>query len=146
MSYWKMTSHHNHCRLHAKPFNLLPRPYKRLMKTTPLHIAILLALFSSVCVRGTDYFVDLNNSNPQPPFSNWNTAATNIQDAIDASLDGDGIWVTTGVYQTGCKVMAGNLTNRVALNKAVTVQSVNGPFATTIAGGGATNGNAAVRC
>ena len=91
-------------------------------------------------------YVDLNSTNPVSPYADWDSAAINIQDAIDASNDGDQIWVTNGIYQTGGRVMAGNLTNRVALNKAVTVQSVNGPWATIIQGTGATNGMAAVRC
>ena len=91
-------------------------------------------------------YVDLNSTNPVSPYAGWDTAAINIQDAIDASSDGDQIWVTNGIYQMGGRVMAGDLTNRVALNKAVTVQSVNGPWATIIQGAGATNGTKAVRC
>jgi hypothetical protein len=91
-------------------------------------------------------YVDLNSTNPVSPYADWSTAATNIQDAIDASSDGDQIWVTNGIYQTGGRVMAGDLTNRVALNKAVTVQSANGPWVTVIQGTGATNGTKAVRC
>jgi hypothetical protein len=106
----------------------------------------ILALLSATVTQAGTLYVDLNSVNPTSPYSDWSTAATNIQDAIDASVAGDQIWVTNGVYQTGGKVMAGNLTNRVALDKAVTVQSVNGPFVTTIVGIGATNGAIGVRC
>lgn len=115
------------------------------MKHRLIRLAAVFALFSGLLARGNTLYVDLNSINPTPPYSDWSTAATNIQDAIDASSDGDQIWVTNGVYQTGGKVM-GNLTNRVALTKAITVGSVNGPFVTAITGSTATNGPNAVRC
>jgi hypothetical protein len=106
----------------------------------------LFGLFSAISLPASTLYVDLNGTNATPPFSDWSTAATNIQDAIDAASDGDQIWVTNGVYQNGGRVMAGNLTNRVALTKAVTVQSVNGPIATVITGIGAITSTNAVRC
>ena len=116
------------------------------MKSNPICLGAVGLTFFILHASSATFYVDLNSTNPLSPYADWSTAATNIQDAIDASSDGDQIWVTNGIYQTGGRVMAGDLTNRVALNKAVTVQSVNGPWVTIIQGAGATNGTKAVRC
>jgi hypothetical protein len=79
-------------------------------------------------------YVRTNNPASQTPFLDWSTAATNIQDAIDAAVTGDLIIVSNGTYNVGGRAMFGAMTNRVVIDKAVTVQSVNGPAATTIAG------------
>ncbi|HTY86020.1 MAG TPA: thrombospondin type 3 repeat-containing protein [Candidatus Acidoferrum sp.] len=96
-----------------------------------------------------NHYVDLNSSNPVPPYSSWVTAATNIQDAIDAPDVGPFVvYVTNGIYQTG--ITTNNGLNRVTLrNSAVLVQSINGPAVTSIKGyqaPGTTNGASAVRC
>ena len=63
--------------------------------------------------------VDAAGGNPVPPYTTWETAATNIQDAIDVAAAADVILVTNGIYASGGKAMEGGLTNRVALYKAL---------------------------
>jgi hypothetical protein len=113
---------------------------------------LLLGLFLS-CVRvdsATLRYVNAGNLTPTPPFTNWATAASAIQDAVDAAGIDDQILVTNGLYASGGRIAgAGLLTNRVALDKRVTLRSVNGPALTIIQGWqvpGTTNGDAAVRC
>jgi hypothetical protein len=82
---------------------------------------------------------------PVAPYTNWTSAAKNIQDAVDAAAPGDTILVTNGVYAAGGRAFGSSLTNRVTINKPLVVQSVNGPSVTVIQGN-RTIGNAAVRC
>lgn len=91
------------------------------------------------------HYVNLANPIPASPFTSWITAAANIQDAIDAASAGDSIVVSDGTYNTGGRVVYGSLTNRVVINKAVTVQSLNGPGVTVIQGK-RTPVNSAMRC
>lgn len=115
------------------------------MKNTLLSLIAAWPLLSLPAPAAT-YYVNSSNPAPQTPYGDWGTAATNIQDALNLAGDHDTVLVTNGVYAFGGAVVAGDLLNRVALTNAVTVQSVNGPWVTTIQGAGATNGTAAVRC
>lgn len=112
-----------------------------------------LALSSVVLLMGlapragfaTEHFVDINSPGPSAPYTNWATAATNIQDAVDASAPGDVVWVTNGTYSMGGRTAPQSLQmTAVVIDRAITVQSVNGPWATYIAGQRATAGP--VRC
>jgi parallel beta-helix repeat protein len=123
------------------------------MKRTPISSLKLAVGATSLCaqlVSASVRYVDLNSTNATPPFTNWQTAAVTIQAAVDAAEPGDQISVTNGVYATGGRVVSPYLlTNRVVVNKAVLVQSVNGPGVTVIQGYRVPTllyGNIAVRC
>lgn len=80
-------------------------------------------------------YVSIANPSPVAPFTNWTTAATRIQDAVDAANAGDCIVVSNGVYTTGGRILFGAMNNRVVLTNAVTLTSVSGPQFTSIVGG-----------
>ena len=84
--------------------------------------------------EAAERYVDRSNLLPESPFLSWAAAATNIQDAVDAADPGDTIWVTNGFYDGGYGLVNVDSTTRVAVTKALTLRSVNGPAVTTISG------------
>src|SRR5262245_26685107 len=115
-------------------------------RVIPLTV-FLLGFIAGLVVRswGSIIYVDLNSTNPTPPYGGWSTAATNIQDAVDLASNGDTVLVTNGVYSTGGHRWFDSGTNRLTLTNTVVVESVNGPEFTSIVGfyGAGTN---AARC
>ena len=111
-------------------------------------LALVLVLGFALTATAATRYVNQSNSTPAFPYTNWATAATRIQDAVNAAAAGEEVVVTNGVHSTGATAVYG-MSNRVAVTKAVTVRSVNGPLVTQIVGyqvPGSTNGSAAVRC
>src|SRR6266849_3781489 len=102
---------------------------RRRPKTLSAFLYPLLVLRVSAAV----IYVDANSPQPTAPYTNWETAARVIQDAVDVALAGDQVLVTNGVYGLGGRPLGG-ATNRVAVNRAITIHSVNGPTVTSIEG------------
>src|SRR5580693_844560 len=105
------------------------------MKPFRIFLGTICLLLCSFGTRAAVFYVDINSTNPTPPYADWSTAATDIQSAVDASSDGDQIIVTNGVYTTGSRLTSDGATNRVVVTNAVTVESVNGSTVTFIDGG-----------
>jgi hypothetical protein len=131
------------------------------MKTAP-HLIIAAFALAAFNLSAATLYVSLESRNPVVPYATWATAATNIQDAVDAARDGDTVLVTNGVYAVGSRDMFAMNTNsvppriesvglsRVVVTNSIRLESVNGPLAAIIDGGttgdGEGNPTNGVRC
>ncbi len=92
-----------------------------------LRLTVITLLLAASSLPAATLYVSLESTNPTPPYTNWVTAATNIQDAVDAATSGDTVVVTNGSYLGG-----------VVVTNPLMLLSVNGPQFTVIYGGGGT--------
>lgn len=96
------------------------------------------------------HYVSLAGQTPIWPFSQWDTAAATIQDAIDASAPGDTVIVGPGRHDAGGRAAPGALlSNRACVDRAIALCSSEGPTVTTIAGAASDGGGCgvgAMRC
>jgi hypothetical protein len=89
----------------------------------------------AVSLSAETHYVNWGSTNPVAPFLSWDTAAAQIQQAVDVATSGSTVVVTNGIYNTG-----GFGANRVSIVKEISVESVNGPDVTIIDGTGSLRG------
>ena len=81
------------------------------------------------------HFVDVDNSTPSAPYTNWTTAANSIQEAVDEAALNDFVLVADGIYSDGTRAYPGlTCQNRVMVTNTITLISLNGPEHTFILG------------
>lgn len=108
-----------------------------LRRWCPLDVTILtwIAVWGAYSSDGATLHVRWDSPKPTPPYATWDTAATQIQQAVAAADPGDTIIVTNGIYREGVVETAGEGKSRVALTNRAILRSLNGPAATVIEGG-----------
>ena len=102
---------------------------------------LIAGVFLAFEAQGVTRYVWRGNPNaPVAPYTNWYTASTSIQVAVNAAVAGDLVLVTNGVYDGKGASFGTYGECVVAITKAITVSSVNGPEGTIL------DGTAARRC
>ncbi len=117
-------------------WHILKPEGKHIVSIRPFQIVVALLLLWPGQASAAVFYVDVNSTNPTPPYATWGTASTDIQSAVDLANSGDAVLVTDGVYNTDSVLTSDGTTNQVVLTNAVTLQSVNGSSVTIIDGGG----------
>ena len=85
-----------------------------------LRLTIITLLLAFRKLSAATLYVSLESMNPTPPYTNWATAATSIQQAVGVAEAGDTVLVTNGDY------------GFLAVTNPLTLRSVNGPEVTSI--------------
>ncbi|NLX25725.1 MAG: PKD domain-containing protein [Lentisphaerae bacterium] len=94
-------------------------------------VVFLFAALTGTNLMAKTLHVDLNSTNSIAPYDSRETAATDIQTAVNAAVSGDTVLVWDGHYL---------LSSEITVSKAITVQSANGPETTIV------DGQGTVRC
>ncbi|MBN2702935.1 MAG: hypothetical protein JXR23_01875 [Pontiellaceae bacterium] len=94
-------------------------------------LVFLFAALARTNLMAATLHVDLNSTNPTAPYASRETAATDIQTAVNTAVAGDTVQVWEGHYL---------LASEITVSKGITVQSANGPETTIV------DGQGSVRC
>lgn len=91
------------------------------MKKIRIIVYISFLWLLAIPIRAADHYVrpagTCTNTENEYPYTNWDTAATTIQWAVNAAAVDETVWVTNGEY---C------LTNQIAITNRITLKSMNG--------------------
>ena len=104
-----------------------------------LTFVCLLWLGAVITWAAADHYVVPTNASASSPFTDWGSAATNIQHAVNAAVDGETVWITNGTYF--CQEIYTNIsgtttsTAMVVITNSITVSSFNGQYSNTIVNG-----------
>src|SRR5215467_303136 len=99
------------------------RNHRRTIYTLTLVAAVTFALQSSAAT----HYVSQTSPSPTPPYLSPQTAAHNIQDAVDVATDGDTVLVAPGDY---------GVTNQITVTNAIRLQGSAGASQTFLTGFG----------
>lgn len=90
-------------------------------RVTIVLVAIQLAV--GAVVTAATHYVDVYSDNPVSPYVTWETAASDIQSAVDVAVAGDEIVVADGTYM---------LQSEICVTNDISIVSTNGAHHTTI--------------
>jgi hypothetical protein len=118
---------------------------RRFPKIPALGLFALFLGFFAFHAAATTYYVDINSPDPTPPYTNWNTASTGIQSALNQTTNGDLVLVNPGIYFSGGytsppDAALESVLTAVVITNAIALEGVNGAGATII------NGSNTMRC
>jgi hypothetical protein len=92
-------------------------------------------------VTADDHYAAKNGQTPSGAYTSWETAASSIQDAVNAATTNDTVWVGAGRYTIPANATNYAGSNVVFINRPLTLRSSNGVASSTfIDGSGAYRG------
>ena len=103
-------------------------------------LVVLLVCGAASSVLADTHYVAQNGQTPSGTYGDWDSAASNIQDAITVTAEGDTVLVGAGHYTLPPNYMDERGPNVVWIDKPLNLLSSSGPATTSIDGGGLNRG------